>query len=95
MVDVAPSLAAAARAVEASQDQLLKQLTRVETHQTARIELDWLLAALRPPTEKITWTANRRRLGTVFVSCHATLPMYSFVLFAAASAVMGNEVTAN
>lgn len=82
-----------ADAVRANRAELTAALLRVETHATARTELDWLLAGLTPST-KTAWLPTRRGVGTVFAATPATLPLYSSMLFALAPALAGNRVVA-
>lgn len=86
VVDRASVLAAAVRA---QHDELRDVLTRVETRATADTELGWLVSGLESTPE---WLARRRGVGTVFVATPATLPMYSFLLFALAPLMAGNRV---
>ena len=78
--------------VRARHGELLDALTTVETHRTARTELSWTLAAFDPPPQKVAWLCGRAPVGSVYVASPATLPVYSFVLFALAPAVAGNRV---
>ncbi len=80
-----------AAAIRAHRAELTSALVQVETHRTASIELDWLLAALRPSV-KNAWLPKRRGIGTVFTATPATLPLYSTLLFALAPALAGNRV---
>ncbi|WP_280379499.1 aldehyde dehydrogenase family protein [Nocardia wallacei] len=80
-----------AEAVHAHRAELATALLEVETHATARTELDWLTAALNP-SRPVAWLPQRRGIGTVFAATPATLPLYSTLLFALAPALAGNRV---
>ncbi|WP_116043561.1 aldehyde dehydrogenase family protein [Amycolatopsis palatopharyngis] len=85
-------LAAVAERVRAQRETLLDALVGVETYRTARTELDWTLAALEADERRTDWLDSRDPVGTVYASTPATMPMYSFVLFALSPAVVGNRV---
>lgn len=87
-------LAAVADRVREQRETLLDALLRVETYRTAHTELDWTLAALEADEPRVDWLAHRDPVGTVYASVPATMPVYSFVLFALSPAVVGNRVTA-
>lgn len=87
-------LAAVADRVRAQRETLLDTLVSVETYRTARTELDWTLAALEADEQRIDWLDRRDPVGTVYTSTPATMPVYSFVLFALSPAVVGNRVIA-
>lgn len=87
-------LAAVADRVREQRETLLDALLRVETYRTAHTELDWTLAALEADEPRVDWLAHRDPVGTVYASVPATMPVYSFVLFALSPAVVGNRVMA-
>ncbi|CAL9576312.1 Glutarate-semialdehyde dehydrogenase [Actinosynnema sp. ALI-1.44] len=75
-----------------SRDELIDLLLQHETLSTAQVELAWVASALDAPAHKVDWIPDRRPLGTVFVATPATLPIYSTLLFALSSALVGNRV---
>jgi len=74
--------------------ELVECLTTVETRSTAEVEVTWLSSALAPQERAVTWMDRRRGVGTVYSALPATLPVYSFLLFALAPALVGNRVVA-
>ncbi|WP_181970430.1 aldehyde dehydrogenase family protein [Kitasatospora xanthocidica] len=72
--------------------ELTALATTVETARTARTEWEWALAALNPQPRRAGWLTGRRPLGTVYVRMPATLPVYSFALFAVGALLPGNRV---
>lgn len=87
-------LAAVRDRVREQQESLLDALLDVETYRTARTELTWTLAALDAYEQRVGWLDRRDPVGTVYASVPATMPVYSFVLFALSPAVVGNRVIA-
>lgn len=92
MTELHQRLDAVQEAVRGHRKELLACLLTVETHATATTELRWLLAGLAPPTQVVGWMRGRRPIGSVYVATPATLPLYSFLLFALAPALVGNRV---
>lgn len=86
------ALSAVAKIVRSREDELLDALLTVETHRTACTELEWVRAALDVSTERLAWMAERSPTGTVYVASPATMPVYSFVLFALGPATVGNRI---
>lgn len=87
-------LTAVADRVREQRGTLLDALLRVETYSTAHTELDWTLTALEADDQRVGWLDHRDPVGTVYVSIPATMPVYSFVLFALSPAAVGNRVVA-
>lgn len=92
MAELPQQLEALRAAVHSHREELLARLMTVETHTTAVTELRWLLAGLAPSAQVVRWMQSRRPVGSVFVATPATLPLYSFLLFALAPALVGNQV---
>ncbi|MFJ4097483.1 aldehyde dehydrogenase family protein [Kitasatospora sp. NPDC089913] len=78
--------------LEQHRHELTALATTVETARTARTEWEWALAALNPQPHRTHWLAGRRPLGAVYVRMPATLPVYSFALFAVGALLPGNRV---
>ncbi len=87
-------LAAVADRVRSQRDVLLDALVTVETYRTAVTELEWTLAALEADEQRIDWLDHRDPVGTVYASIPATMPVYSYLLFALSPAAVGNRVIA-
>ncbi|MEV0700065.1 aldehyde dehydrogenase family protein [Saccharopolyspora sp. NPDC050389] len=87
-------LSAVAEQVLQHRAELLDALVGVETYRTACTELDWTLTALEAAEHRVAWLDERDPIGTVYASVPATMPVYSFVLFALSPAAVGNRVIA-
>ncbi|BAJ29153.1 MULTISPECIES: aldehyde dehydrogenase family protein [Kitasatospora] len=72
--------------------ELIALAATVETVRTAETEWQWADAGLALDRRQVAWLAGRVPLGTVHVRLPATLPLYSFVLFAVGALLPGNRV---
>jgi succinate-semialdehyde dehydrogenase/glutarate-semialdehyde dehydrogenase len=89
---LADRFATAAERLRDRWEDALALLATIETRRTAETELSWALNGLAGFGAQDEVLSGRTALGTAFVSSPATLPVYSFVLGAAAATYAGNRV---
>lgn len=73
-------------------DEVVSRLISIETPQTAAIEVEKSVRALRTYDRELPLLEGRRPLGDVYVSLPYNTPLYSLVLYAAGAALPGNRV---
>ncbi|WP_127572608.1 aldehyde dehydrogenase family protein [Paenibacillus xylaniclasticus] len=71
---------------------ILHCLTKVETFQTASIEMQWVFQALEYYENMKDKFAQRDPIGTVYVSSPQNLPLYSFLIYVFGPALVGNKI---